>query len=85
MKPICWLPPVKPLTCQVTVLFERLLTEAPNCCVVKTETFTGLGVTATDGIAAITVTVAVPDCVVSAWDLATTLTCDGLGTVAGAV
>ena len=85
MKPNCWLPPVVPLTCQVTALLGRLLTVALNCCLVKIATFKGFGVTVTEGIAAVTVTVAVPDCVVSAWDVAFTVTCAGLGTAAGAV
>ena len=78
------MPPVIPFTCQVTTLLGRLLTEALNCCVVKIATFTGLGVTVIEGIIAITETVAVADCVVSACDVALTVTCVGLGTDAGA-
>ncbi len=85
IKPNCWLPPAMPLTCQVTALLERLLGMAMNCCVVNMATFTGFGLTAMEGITGITVTVAVPNCVVSTCEIAFTVTCAGLGTVAGAV
>src|SRR6267143_3515592 len=37
-KPVARLPPVTPLTCHVTVLFDEPATLAVNCCVPKTFT-----------------------------------------------
>jgi len=84
-KPLCWLPPVVLFTCQVTALLGRFVTEALNCCVVKTATLAGLGVTITEGIPAVTVTMEEPSLDGSACEVAVTVTCAGFGTVAGAV
>lgn len=70
---------------KVTTLLERLLATALNCCVSKSATPQGFGVTVIDGVAAINVTVAVPDFVVSAYDVAWIVTCDGLGATPGAL
>jgi hypothetical protein len=61
--------------------------DAVNCCVPKSGTLAAAGVTLTEAeaTAAVVVTVADPDFVLSACDVAVTVTCGGLGTVAGAV
>jgi len=69
------LPPVTPLTCQVTALLDWPLMVAENCCVVKTSTVAALGETATvefDWL--VTVTMAEPDLEVAAWEVAVTVT-----------
>lgn len=73
------------MTCQVTALLERFEGKAANCTVVNTLVAAGFGDTVMLGVAAITVTIAVPDFVVSACDVAITVTWAGFGTVAGAV
>jgi hypothetical protein len=73
--PVVVLPPVTPLTCQVTALLDWPLMVAENCCMVKTSTAAALGETATvefDGL--VTVTVAEPDLDVFALEVAVTAT-----------
>ena len=69
---------------QVTAVFEVFATVAENCWVfpANTETLSGEMVTDTGNE---TVTVADADFVVSAFEVAVTVTCAGLGTEAGAV
>jgi hypothetical protein len=73
-----------PLTLQVTEVSVVFFTVAVNCCVLLATTSANVGeiVTATGGS---TVTVADADLVLSATEVATTVTCAGLGTAAGAV
>lgn len=73
-----------PLTVHVTAVFEVFATDAVNCLVspAKTDALVGDIVTETGNV---TVTVADADFVVSACDVAVTLTVGGLGTAAGAV
>ena len=88
INPNCLLPPGVPFTCQVTAVFERLLTDAENCCVAKAATLAGFGLTVTDGTGTTpgwTVTVAVANFAELACDVAATVTVAGLGTLAGAV
>jgi len=73
-----------PLRLHVTAVFEVPVTVAVNCCVFPVTTCAAVGemVTATDGR---TVTVADAALVLSATEVAVTMTCAGLGTVLGAV
>jgi hypothetical protein len=57
--PVAWDPPVTLLTCQVTAELATPFTVAVNCCVAKTDTLAGFGVTIT-GTCCATVTIAVP-------------------------
>ena len=82
--PVVWLPPVTPLTCQVTDVLGTPLTVAVNCCVVKMATLAGFGVTVTATCCAI-VTVADPWSALLAAETAVTITVAGLGMVPGAV
>jgi hypothetical protein len=70
----------------VTAVFDDPVTLAVNCCVPKLATLAAPGdtTTATDD-GGVTVTAAVADFVVSAWEMAVTVTCAGVGTLAGAV
>jgi hypothetical protein len=87
MNPTDWFPPGIPSTCQLTAMLGAPFTEAVNCVVPKFATVAALGDTPTEdeAAAAVTVTVPDPDFVESAWEVAVTVTCGGLGTVAGAV
>jgi hypothetical protein len=87
MNPTVWLPPATPLTCQVTEVFGDPLTEAVNCWLPKLGTVTVLGETLTppEDVVLVTVTVADADFVVSACDIAVTVTGEALGTAEGAV
>jgi hypothetical protein len=89
MNPSVRLPPVVPFIFQVTAVFVLPVTIAVNCCVLKFATFGALGDTTTetlDGVGVVvTVTVAVPDFVVSFCEMAVIVTCAGLGTDPGAV
>ena len=73
-----------PATVQLTAVFDVFVTVAVNGCVAPVSNWTLFGemVTATP---ATIVTVALPDLVGSATDVAVTVTCAGLGTVEGAV
>ena len=84
MYPVFWLPPVTPLTCQVTAVLGTPFTVAENCCVVKIATLIGFGVTVTATCWAI-VTVAEPESAAFAADTAVTVAVGGLGIVPGAV
>ena len=86
MAPVMVFPPVVLLTCQVTAVVGWPLIVAENCCVVKTSTVAVLGLTATvPEVCVVTVTVAEADFVVSATEVAVTVTVGIAGTVAGAV
>lgn len=88
INPKAWLPPTMPLTCQMTAELGAPFTDAVNCCVPKFATDTALGDMLTEleaPVVAITVTGADANFVASAWEVAVTLTCGGLGTVDGAV
>jgi hypothetical protein len=87
MNPTDWFPPTIPLTSQLTAVLGVPFTDAVNCCVPKFATEAALGETLTvlEATAGATVTVAAPDFVLSACELAVTVTCGGFGTVAGAV
>lgn len=85
--PTVELPPLTPLTRQVTALLAVPLTVAANVCVADVDTVANDGVTATvmgGGVAEI-VTDAVANWVGSAADTALTVTVAGDGTLAGAV
>ena len=84
--PTLTLPALTPSTDQVTVVFALPVTVAVNCWVwpFVIALRPGLTDTATP-VAAVTVTVAVPDFVGSAADTALTVTVAGEGTAAGAV
>jgi hypothetical protein len=84
MVPKLVLPPVTPLTCQVTFVLELLLTVAENACVAFTTTLLVVGDTETL-IAAVMVTCAEAKRVVSATETALMVTIAGVGTAAGAV
>jgi hypothetical protein len=88
MNPSVWLPPATPFTAQVTAVFEVPVTIALNCSVPKFGTFAANGetttLTLTTGIN-VTVTVAEADARGSSSETANTVTCGGVGTVAGAV
>jgi ribosomal protein S9 len=73
-----------PLTLQVTAVFLVPVTVAVNCCCSPAKTLAVVGeiVTTTGGMM---VTIALADFVVSATEVAVTVTCGGLGTAAGAV
>ena len=73
-----------PRTLHGTAVFELFFTVAVNCCVLpaNTDTVTGEIVTDTGNT---TVTVADADLLVSAFEVAVTVTCGVLGTAAGAV
>lgn len=73
-----------PLRVQVTLMLEVPLTVAVNCCVIPVTTCAVPGETLTT-IACRMVTTALADLVGSATEVAVTLTCAGLGTIAGAV
>jgi hypothetical protein len=87
MKPVARLPPVTPWTCQVTAVFVEPETMAENCCVPK------LGMLGVPGETRIVmvkgcaemVSMAGADLVRSRWEVASTVTCGGVGTVAGGV
>src|SRR5271154_2827567 len=89
MKPAVRLPPVTPFTCHVTLVFVLPVTLAVNCCVPKFATLAAAGDTVTEVFdgpdVVVTVKVADPDFVVSRCEVAVTVTCAGVGTVAGAV
>ncbi len=76
-----------PFTNQLTAVFELPLTVAVNCWVPKLETVgaTGETLTVTFEADGVTVIDADPDFVVSATEVAVTVTKAGFGTVAGAV
>ncbi len=71
MVPVLLFPPVTPLTCQVTAVFEVPVTVAANCCVFCVTMLAVLGAIATviPGVGApltgVTVTAAVADFVLS--------------------
>src|SRR5258706_3494028 len=87
MNPTVWLPPTTPLTCHVTAVVGEPFKDAVNCCVPKSGTVTAFGDTLTEpaGLTAVTVTVADADFVLSACDVAVTVTCAGFGTAVGAM
>jgi hypothetical protein len=80
------LPPVTSFTCHVTAVFAVPVTVAVNCCVPFTGTLgvDGETVTVIAG-AAVIVTVALSNFVLSATETAVTVTATGFGIVAGAV
>jgi hypothetical protein len=79
-------PPATPFTDHVTAVFAVFVTVAVNCCVAPTATLGAAGATVTPiAGGAATVTVAVPDFVLSACETAVTVTVAGAGTDAGAV
>jgi hypothetical protein len=82
--PVVAFPPVTLFTCQVTAVFDAFITVAVNCVVVDVTTVAvfGLTVTVTAGVI---VTVAVSDFVLSATEMAFTVTGFDAGTVVGAV
>src|SRR5215472_13552322 len=47
LNPVACVPPVTPLTCQVTAVLATPFTAAVNCCVAKIATLLGFGVTVT--------------------------------------
>ena len=73
-----------PFKLQVTAVFDVPETVAVNCCLAPSKTCAVAGETVTT-IGATTVTIAVPDLVGSACDVAMTATLGGLGMLAGAV
>jgi len=77
-------PPLTPLTCHVTAVFAVFPTVAVNCCVSEVTTVAVLGLTATV-TGGVTVTVAVSDFVLSACEIALTVTGFDDGTEVGAV
>src|SRR2546423_886466 len=84
--PTVELPPVTPLTCQVTAVLLVFCTVAVNCCVPPAPTVADTGeiVTLTTAVG-VMVTCAEADFVGSACDTAVTATVAGFGTTAGAV
>jgi hypothetical protein len=76
-------PPVTLFTCHVTAVFEVFATAAVNCLVKPACTLAVLGLIVTE-TGRTTVTVAVSDFVLSAAEIALTVTAP-VGTVAGAV
>ena len=84
INPVAWLPPVTPLTSQVTAVLGSPFTVAANCWVVKMDTVAGFGLTATETCCAM-VTLADPESDVFADKTAVTVTVAGLGMVPGAV
>jgi hypothetical protein len=86
MNPKAWLPPAMPLTSQVIAALGEPFTEAANCWLPKFGTVAALGDTLTESDEPlVTVTMADANFVVSAWEVAVTVTCGGLGTATGAV
>jgi len=87
INPAAWLPPATPFTSQVTDELAAPFNVAVNCWVPKLATLAALGDTLTvpAAVAAVTVTLADPDFVASACEVAVTVTVAGFGTVAGAV
>jgi len=86
INPVACVPPVTPLTCQVTAVLATPFTAAVNCCVAKIATLVGFGVTATViDTCCPTVTVADPESAGFADETAATVTVDGLGMEFGAV
>src|SRR5437762_8079343 len=84
--PTVALPPVTPLTCQVTAVLLVFCTVAVNCCVPPAPTVADTGEIVTRTTAAgVMVTCAEADFVGSACDTAVTATVAGFGTTAGAV
>ena len=84
--PTVALPPVTPLTCQVTEVSVALATVAVNCCVPEPAcrvTVAGETVTETGCAGAVIVRSAEPDTVLSATDTAVIITVAGDGTVPG--
>jgi hypothetical protein len=80
------LPPITPFTCHVTAVLLVFCTVAENCCVPPAATVADVGEIVTlTALAAVIVTGAEADFVVSAWDTAVTVTVAGLGTAAGPV
>ncbi len=77
-------PPVTPFTCHVTEVFAAFVTVAVNCCVRPVTTVAVFGLTATE-TAGVIVTVAVSNFVLSATEIAFTVTGFVPGTAAGAV
>jgi len=73
-----------PLRLHATAVFVVLTTVAANCCVFPATTFAVVGEILTI-TGRTTVTVALPDFVESATEVAVTVTCAGLGTAPGAV
>lgn len=69
---------------QVTAWLKLLTTVAVNCCVCPTRTFAVVGEMDIT-VGGITVTVDVSNFVLSAFEVAVTVTVGGVGTVAGAV
>ena len=72
-------------TLQVTLLLEEPVTVVVNCCVAPVWTVAEVGEMESTTPAAVIVTVAEPDSVVSATLVAVTVTGFGLGTELGAV
>src|SRR5258706_10450922 len=85
--PTNWFPPAIPLTSQLTAVLGDPFTDAVNCCVPKFATETALGDTLTEleAAASVTVTVAAPDFVLSACEVAVTAAFGGFGSGVGAV
>ncbi|HLK05298.1 MAG TPA: hypothetical protein VKT53_12730 [Candidatus Acidoferrum sp.] len=84
--PVAAPPPVTPFTCHVTAVLVVFVTVAVNCSVLLTCTEGVFGLMATPtGGGAVTVTVAFPVLVVSACEVAVTVTVPPVGTFAGAV
>jgi hypothetical protein len=71
----------------VTAVLGDPFTDAVNCCVPKSGTVAALGDTITEpvALAVVIVTGADADFVLSACDVAVTVTCAGFGTVVGAM
>jgi len=86
INPVPCVPPVTPLTCQVTAVLATPFTVAVNCCVAKIATLLGFGVTATvPDTCCPTVTLADPESAEFAAETAATVTVAGLGMELGAV
>src|SRR6266446_6781303 len=86
MNPKAWVPPAISLTSQVTAALGEPFTDAANCWVPKFGTVATLGDTLTEADEPlVTVMIADADFVVSAWEVAVTVTCGGFGTATGAV
>jgi len=84
INPVVWVPPVTPLTCQVTALLGAPFRLAVNCCVVKIATEIGFGLTVTATCCAIVI-MAEPKSAGFAAETAVTVTVAGLGMELGAV
>src|ERR1700719_3512027 len=86
MVPEALFPPMFPSTCHVTpALLGSLKTVAVNCCVWEVVIEPRLGETVTESVPGVIVTVAVAAWVLSATEVAVTVTVDGFGTAAGAL